>query len=215
MPPSEHNPLFRSLSLFAHPVAASDHTVCLKCCLAGRSPKDAPSAATLYADAPAAKTNPATVERYLGKVLADQRRLLPAQASRPEALGPRRPIPFRRLVRHRQPHRPPNDPRARRDRPSSESPIQGQQLPGGFPVAARRIRLRLPARDPSHMFLDREFFRADALERAGTLAHEMSHFLGTQDHAYGPAKCKDLARRSPTHALQNADNFEFYLEGRR
>jgi Lysine-specific metallo-endopeptidase len=69
--------------------------------------------------------------------------------------------------------------------------------------------------DTSRIYLDREFFRAGGTERGGTLAHEMSHFQGTDDHTYGPEPCKKLARQSPTKAMQNADNFEFYLEGRR
>lgn len=73
--------------------------------------------------------------------------------------------------------------------------------------------------DPSRIFLDRAFVRAPATgvnSRAGTIAHEMSHFViagGTRDHAYGTARCRALARRAPRLALTNADNFEFYVEG--
>lgn len=50
--------------------------------------------------------------------------------------------------------------------------------------------------------------------KASTLLHEMSHFEdigGTEDHAYGPADCKDLAKNNPHDALYNADNFAFYM----
>jgi peptidyl-Lys metalloendopeptidase len=51
--------------------------------------------------------------------------------------------------------------------------------------------------------------------RAGTITHEMSHFViagRTKDHTYGTANCKALAKRSPGLALTNADNFEFWAE---
>jgi hypothetical protein len=72
--------------------------------------------------------------------------------------------------------------------------------------------------DPSRVFLDRQFVHAPrigASSQAGTITHEMSHFViagGTQDFTYGPANCKALARRDPVKALTNADSFEFYVE---
>ncbi|WNG17229.1 M35 family metallo-endopeptidase [Cystobacter fuscus] len=51
--------------------------------------------------------------------------------------------------------------------------------------------------------------------RAGTLVHEMSHFTvvaGTDDHAYGQSAAKSLAKSSPTRALDNADNHEYFAE---
>jgi peptidyl-Lys metalloendopeptidase len=51
--------------------------------------------------------------------------------------------------------------------------------------------------------------------RAGTLIHEMSHFnvvAGTDDNAYGQTACKNLARSSPTRALDNADSHEYFAE---
>ncbi|WP_395848649.1 M35 family metallo-endopeptidase [Cystobacter fuscus] len=51
--------------------------------------------------------------------------------------------------------------------------------------------------------------------RAGTLIHEMSHFTvvaGTDDHAYGQSAAKSLAKSSPTKALDNADNHEYFAE---
>ncbi len=51
--------------------------------------------------------------------------------------------------------------------------------------------------------------------RAGTLVHEMSHFniiAATDDHAYGQTNAKNLAKSSPTKALDNADNHEYISE---
>ncbi|QRK06320.1 peptidase M35 [Archangium violaceum] len=51
--------------------------------------------------------------------------------------------------------------------------------------------------------------------KAGTLVHEMSHFnvvAGTDDHAYGQTAAKSLATSSPTRALDNADNHEYFAE---
>jgi hypothetical protein len=73
--------------------------------------------------------------------------------------------------------------------------------------------------DPSKVFVDRTFVAAPPLgenSRAGTIVHEMSHFLivgGTKDYAYGTSDCERLARFDPSKALSNADNFEFYVEG--
>jgi peptidyl-Lys metalloendopeptidase len=51
--------------------------------------------------------------------------------------------------------------------------------------------------------------------KAGTLVHEMSHFnvvAATDDHAYGQTNAKNLAISSPTRALDNADNHEYFAE---
>lgn len=51
--------------------------------------------------------------------------------------------------------------------------------------------------------------------RAGTLIHEMSHFnvvAATDDNAYGQTACKNLAKSSPTRALDNADSHEYFAE---
>jgi hypothetical protein len=51
--------------------------------------------------------------------------------------------------------------------------------------------------------------------KAGTLCHEASHFVGagaTVDHAYGQASALALAKQYPAQALENADNFEYWLE---
>jgi hypothetical protein len=87
------------------------------------------------------------------------------------------------------------------------------------------------------------FWAADDKTRAGTLIHELSHFVtvgGTADvgssakqraavdfpginlkkysgtyAAYGGARAARLALRNPTLALNNADSFEFFIEGDR
>ncbi|HEX8699793.1 MAG TPA: M35 family metallo-endopeptidase [Myxococcaceae bacterium] len=51
--------------------------------------------------------------------------------------------------------------------------------------------------------------------KGGTLVHEMSHFnvvAATDDHAYGQTAAKNLAVSSPTKALDNADNHEYFAE---
>ncbi|NOH93057.1 hypothetical protein F0229_10875 [Vibrio sp. AIC-3] len=49
--------------------------------------------------------------------------------------------------------------------------------------------------------------------KLGTLAHEFSHAYGrTNDSAYGHRDCLNLAKRNPDSAIQNADNYQYYLE---
>ncbi|MES2901340.1 MAG: M35 family metallo-endopeptidase [Pseudomonadota bacterium] len=51
--------------------------------------------------------------------------------------------------------------------------------------------------------------------KGGTLVHELSHFnvvAGTDDHAYGQTAAANLAKSSPTRALDNADNHEYFAE---
>ena len=75
-----------------------------------------------------------------------------------------------------------------------------------------------------------EFASADETTRAGTIIHEISHFLtvgGTDDvsrtfvgdprpknrrEMYGYTKAMRLSMGSPKDALNNADNFEFFVE---
>lgn len=50
----------------------------------------------------------------------------------------------------------------------------------------------------------------------GTIAHEMSHFNdygATDDHVYGRGDAEQLADASPDDAMNNADNFEYFIEG--
>lgn len=51
--------------------------------------------------------------------------------------------------------------------------------------------------------------------RAGTLIHETSHFnvvAGTDDWAYGQSAAHSLAGSNPAHAVDNADNHEYFAE---
>jgi peptidyl-Lys metalloendopeptidase len=51
--------------------------------------------------------------------------------------------------------------------------------------------------------------------KGGTLIHEMSHFnviAGTNDYVYGQTAAANLAKTSPTKALDNADNHEYFAE---
>ena len=55
--------------------------------------------------------------------------------------------------------------------------------------------------------------RLDDTYKAGTIVHELSHFLriaGTEDLAYGPTAAATLAQSSNTDALQNADNYNYF-----
>lgn len=188
--------------------------VCLKCCMPGAAPRDARPADGLYADSPAAKVSNATVERFLTKVLADQRQLLQAKQAALKRWDSRDRVHFATWFGT-------TSPAARQTiqkRVDTVMELSKRYRVSNFRAASPSkpgVFAYVYPRDPSRMFLDKEFFRASSLDRAGTLAHEMSHFLGTEDHAYGVTKCKDLARRSASLAVQNADNFEFYLEGRK
>jgi len=51
--------------------------------------------------------------------------------------------------------------------------------------------------------------------QAGTLVHETSHFnvvAGTDDHIYGQAGCRNLAKSNPSDAIDNADSHEYFAE---
>ena len=51
--------------------------------------------------------------------------------------------------------------------------------------------------------------------QGGTLIHEMSHFntvASTDDHVYGQAGAMNLAITNPDHAIDNADNHEYFAE---
>jgi len=75
------------------------------------------------------------------------------------------------------------------------------------------------ANDKDHkIYLDEAFDNAPPTgtdSRAGALSHEMSHFKdggGTDDHVYGAENAKALAVSHPGKAVDNADNYEYYLE---
>ncbi len=76
------------------------------------------------------------------------------------------------------------------------------------------------ANQPYRVYLCNAFWSAPSLgidSKAGTLVHEASHFTvvaGTQDYAYGQTACKNLAISSPSQAVNNADNHEYFAETR-
>ncbi len=72
--------------------------------------------------------------------------------------------------------------------------------------------------DPNHdVNLEPEFWKAPRKgqdSKLGTLAHELSHFNdigGTGDNGYGVTNARNLTS-APANALNNADNFEYYIE---
>ncbi|HEX4955831.1 MAG TPA: M35 family metallo-endopeptidase [Thermoanaerobaculia bacterium] len=59
------------------------------------------------------------------------------------------------------------------------------------------------------------FFAAPATgynSQAGTIVHELSHWYGTRDNAYGCRNCQSLASSDPVQAVANADNCEYMAE---
>ncbi len=51
--------------------------------------------------------------------------------------------------------------------------------------------------------------------RAGTIIHEISHFLavaGTEDECYTRSVCSGMAGRSATRAVINADSYQYFAE---
>ena len=49
--------------------------------------------------------------------------------------------------------------------------------------------------------------------KMGTIVHEMSHAVAyTDDTEYGEQDCQYLARNSPSKAIKNADNYEYFSE---
>ncbi|GGN99457.1 peptidase M35 [Actinoplanes lobatus] len=74
--------------------------------------------------------------------------------------------------------------------------------------------------EPYIIYLCNAFWTAPATgtdSKAGTLIHESSHFTvngGTDDHAYGQTAAKQLAASSPSNAVDNADNYEYFAESR-
>lgn len=74
--------------------------------------------------------------------------------------------------------------------------------------------------EPYVIYLCNAFWTAPATgtdSKAGTLIHESSHFTvngGTDDHAYGQTAARQLAASSPSNAVDNADNYEYFAESR-
>ena len=55
----------------------------------------------------------------------------------------------------------------------------------------------------------------DYNSKAGTIIHEVSHFVltgNTDDITYGVEHSKELAKNDPDKALTNADNFQYFSE---
>jgi len=49
--------------------------------------------------------------------------------------------------------------------------------------------------------------------KMGSIGHELTHaFAGTKDHVYGMDKCMQLAKNTPDLAIENADNYEYFME---
>jgi peptidyl-Lys metalloendopeptidase len=71
---------------------------------------------------------------------------------------------------------------------------------------------------PYEVFLCKLFWTAPLTgtdSKAGTIIHETSHFnvvAGTQDHVYGQAGCRALAKSNPGNAIGNADTHEYFAE---
>ena len=65
---------------------------------------------------------------------------------------------------------------------------------------------------PYEVFLCKLFWTAPLTgtdSKAGTIIHETSHFnvvAGTQDHVYGQAGCRALAKSNPGNAIGNAEH---------
>jgi uncharacterized Zn-binding protein involved in type VI secretion len=94
-----------------------------------------------------------------------------------------------------------------------------EQFKPASPEKNNRFAYVYPTDKTKSVYIDKAFHNAPAKgkdSRAGAISHEMSHFDtvgGTKDHQYGPGKCKKLAEKDPDKALENADSFEYFLEG--
>jgi hypothetical protein len=63
---------------------------------------------------------------------------------------------------------------------------------------------------PNTIYATSTYFSSDQNAQQRQMVHEFSHpLLGTSDKAYGIAAARELARTSPSTAIQNADNFSF------
>lgn len=57
------------------------------------------------------------------------------------------------------------------------------------------------------------FFNYSSTQRGSFLLHEASHWtaiLGTDDYTYGYTNCQNLAKTSPSKAVDNADNYRYF-----
>jgi peptidyl-Lys metalloendopeptidase len=89
------------------------------------------------------------------------------------------------------------------------------------PVACRNLTSVFAYVYPNDhkVYLCEQFWRASASlaynSQPGTLIHEATHFddVGaTDDHRYGDVACRGLALAEPDLAVNNADNYEFFVE---
>eukprot|EP00928_Gymnodinium_smaydae_P025825 TRINITY_DN20463_c0_g1_i1.p1 TRINITY_DN20463_c0_g1~~TRINITY_DN20463_c0_g1_i1.p1 ORF type:complete len:494 (-),score=42.75 TRINITY_DN20463_c0_g1_i1:96-1577(-) len=55
------------------------------------------------------------------------------------------------------------------------------------------------------------FAEIDIHMRTQTIIHELTHFFGTLDHAYGQAASAELALQDASKARNNADNYKFFV----
>jgi peptidyl-Lys metalloendopeptidase len=70
-------------------------------------------------------------------------------------------------------------------------------------------------RMPSMLGIVRTSSAFDSGTREGTLIHEVSHFVvvgGTDDYCYGRETCTEMARTDPDMAIDNADNYQYFVE---
>jgi hypothetical protein len=94
-----------------------------------------------------------------------------------------------------------------------------EQFKPASPEKNDRFAYVYPTDKTNTVYIDKAFHNAPAKgtdSKAGAISHEMSHFEsvgGTKDHQYGPSKSKNLAEKDPEKALENADSFEYYVEG--
>jgi len=107
-------------------------------------------------------------------------------------------------------------------------PGQQADLPATMDIS--NVYAYVQPNDPTHtVYLGGKFNDSNTPDtgtdsRAGTLAHELSHFNdigGTDDvvhpacggqTCYGSQNAENLAKSSPADAQKNADNFEYYTE---
>ena len=68
---------------------------------------------------------------------------------------------------------------------------------------------------PYHIYLCNIYWDASLDDKGGTVVHELSHFYavaGTDDVTYGSSSCLQLARSSPGQAVNNADNYAYFVQ---
>ncbi len=62
-----------------------------------------------------------------------------------------------------------------------------------------------------YMVLCAVYYESDFEDKYETIVHELTHASArTDDYEYGPMACKDLAKRNPAEAVNNADNYGYF-----